>query len=140
FLHQYKKPHKHTNIQPLTTTLLPPLPIYSHKLNNIKHVKKGPQVPIPNDLSNQPPPLNLLQSPPLINLNNNFPLNPTTKHIQTNPKHLKIKALHPQQTPPPLSHLHISLINNPLPTKPPKHPKNHPIYFQKPTSHAVKPY
>lgn len=66
FLDQYKKAHKDTNIEALSTTVLAPLGIYSDKVKNIKDVKKGAQVAIPNDVSNQARALKLLESAGLI--------------------------------------------------------------------------
>lgn len=39
-LDQYKKAHKDTNIEALSTTVLAPLGIYSDKVKNIKDIKK----------------------------------------------------------------------------------------------------
>ncbi|MGC7638015.1 dipeptide ABC transporter glycylmethionine-binding lipoprotein [Staphylococcus epidermidis] len=140
FLDQYKKAHKDTNIEALSTTVLAPLGIYSDKLKNIKDVKKGAQVAIPNDVSNQARALKLLESAGLIKLKKNFGLNGTTKDIESNPKDLKIKAVDAQQTARALSDVDISVINNGVATKAGKDAKKDPIYLEKASSDAVKPY
>ena len=140
FLDQYKKAHKDTNIEALSTTVLAPLGIYSDKVKNIKDVKKGAQVAIPNDVSNQARALKLLESAVLINLKKNFGLNGTTKDIESNPKDLKIKAVDAQQTARALSDVDISVINNGVATKAGKDAKKDPIYLEKASSDAVKPY
>lgn len=140
FLDQYKKAHKDTNIEALSTTVLAPLGIYSDKVKNIKDVKKGAQVAIPNDVSNQARALKLLESAGLINLKKNFGLNGTTKDIESNPKDLKIKAVDAQQTARALSDVDISVINNGVATKAGKDAKKDPIYLEKASSDAVKPY
>ncbi|MBB1176463.1 MetQ/NlpA family ABC transporter substrate-binding protein [Staphylococcus epidermidis] len=140
FLDQYKKAHKDTNIEALSTTVLAPLGIYSDKVKNIKDVKKGAQVAIPNDVSNQARALKLLESAGLIKLKKNFGLNGTTKDIESNPKDLKIKAVDAQQTARALSDVDISVINNGVATKAGKDAKKDPIYFEKASSDAVKPY
>ena len=140
FLDQYKKAHKGTNIEALSTTVLAPLGIYSDKVKNIKDVKKGAQVAIPNDVSNQARALKLLESSALIKLNKNFGLNGTTKYIESNPKDLKIKAVDAQQTARALSDVDISVINNGVATKAGKDAKKDPIYLEKASSDAVKPY
>ena len=140
FLDQYKKAHKDTNIEALSTTVLAPLGIYSDKVKNIKDVKKGAQVAIPNDVSNQARALKLLESAGLIKLKKNFGLNGTTKDIESNPKDLKIKAVDAQQTARALSDVDISVINNGVATKAGKDAKKHPIYLEKASSDAVKPY
>lgn len=140
FLDQYKKAHKDTNIEALSTTVLAPLGIYSDKVKNIKDVKKGAQVAIPNDVSNQARALKLLESAGLIKLKKNFGLNGTTKDIESNPKDLKIKAVDAQQTARALSDVDISVINNGVATKAGKDAKKDPIYLEKASSDAVKPY
>ena len=140
FLEQYKKAHKDTNIEALSTTVLAPLGIYSDKVKNIKDVKKGAQVAIPNDVSNQARALKLLESAGLIKLKKNFGLNGTTKDIESNPKDLKIKAVDAQQTARALSDVDISVINNGVATKAGKDAKKDPIYLEKASSDAVKPY
>lgn len=140
FLDQYKKAHKDTNIEALSTTVLAPLGIYSDKVKNIKDIKKGAQVAIPNDVSNQARALKLLESAGLIKLKKNFGLNGTTKDIESNPKDLKIKAVDAQQTVRALSDVDISVINNGVATKAGKDAKKDPIYLEKASSDAVKPY
>ena len=140
FLDQYKKAHKDTNIEALSTTVLAPLGIYSDIVKNIKDVKKGAQVAIPNDVSNQARALKLLESAGLIKLKKNFGLNGTTKDIESNPKDLKIKAVDAQQTARALSDVDISVINNGVATKAGKDAKKDPIYLEKASSDAVKPY
>lgn len=140
FLDQYKKAHKDTNIEALSTTVLAPLGIYSDKVKNIKDIKKGAQVAIPNDVSNQARALKLLESAGLIKLKKNFGLNGTTKDIESNPKDLKIKAVDAQQTARALSDVDISVINNGVATKAGKNAKKDPIYLEKASSDAVKPY
>ncbi|MCO6202180.1 dipeptide ABC transporter glycylmethionine-binding lipoprotein [Staphylococcus epidermidis] len=140
FLDQYKKVHKDTNIEALSTTVLAPLGIYSDKVKNIKDIKKGAQVAIPNDVSNQARALKLLESAGLIKLKKNFGLNGTTKDIESNPKDLKIKAVDAQQTARALSDVDISVINNGVATKAGKDAKKDPIYLEKASSDAVKPY
>lgn len=140
FLDQYKKAHKDTNIEALSTTVLAPLGIYSDKVKNIKDVKKGAQVAIPNDVSKQARALKLLESAGLIKLKKNFGLNGTTKDIESNPKDLKIKAVDAQQTARALSDVDISVINNGVATKAGKDAKKDPIYLEKASSDAVKPY
>ncbi|OAN21790.1 methionine ABC transporter substrate-binding protein [Staphylococcus capitis] len=140
FLDQYKKAHKDAKIQTLSTTVLAPLGIYSDKIKNIKDVKKGAQVAIPNDVSNQARALKLLESAGLIKLKKNFGLNGTTKDIESNPKDLKIKAVDAQQTARALSDVDISVINNGVATKAGKDAKKDPIYLEKVSSDAVKPY
>ncbi|MFI9031310.1 dipeptide ABC transporter glycylmethionine-binding lipoprotein [Staphylococcus pasteuri] len=140
FLDQYKKAHKDAKISAMSTTVLAPLGIYSDKIKDIKDVKKGAQVVIPNDVSNQARALKLLESAGLIKLKKDFGLNGTTKDIVDNPKNLKIKAVDAQQTARALSDVDISVINNGVATKAGKNPKKDPIYLEDQNSDAVQPY
>lgn len=139
FLDQYKKAHKGTKISALSTTVLAPLGIYSDKIKDVKKVKDGAKVVIPNDVSNQARALKLLEAAGLIKLKKDFGLAGTVKDITSNPKHLKITAVDAQQTARALSDVDIAVINNGV-TKAGKDPKNDPIFLEKSNSDAVKPY
>ncbi|HHW5651648.1 TPA: dipeptide ABC transporter glycylmethionine-binding lipoprotein [Staphylococcus aureus] len=140
FLDQYKKAHKGTKISALSTTVLAPLSIYSDKIKDVKKVKDGAKVVIPNDVSNQARALKLLEAAGLIKLKKDFGLAGTVKAITSNPKHLKITAVDAQQTARALSDVDIAVINNGVATKAGKDPKNDPIFLEKSNSDAVKPY
>ncbi|HAR3509051.1 TPA: dipeptide ABC transporter glycylmethionine-binding lipoprotein [Staphylococcus aureus] len=138
FLDQYA--HKGTKISALSTTVLAPLGIYSDKIKDVKKVKDGAKVVIPNDVSNQARALKLLEAAGLIKLKKDFGLAGTVKDITSNPKHLKITAVDAQQTARALSDVDIAVINNGVATKAGKDPKNDPIFLEKSNSDAVKPY
>lgn len=140
FLDQYKKAHKGTKISALSTTVLAPLGVYSDKIKDVKKVKDGAKVVIPNDVSNQARALKLLEAAGLIKLKKDFGLAGTVKDITSNPKHLKITAVDAQQTARALSDVDIAVINNGVATKAGKDPKNDPIFLEKSDSDAVKPY
>lgn len=123
FLDQYKKAHKGTKISALSTTVLAPLGIYSDKIKDVKKVKDGAKVVIPNDVSNQARALKLLEAAGLIKLKKDFGLAGTVKDITSNPKHLKITAVDAQQTARALSDVDIAVINNGVATKAGKDPK-----------------
>ena len=131
FLDQYKKAHKGTKISALSTTV---------KIKDVKKVKDGAKVVIPNDVSNQARALKLLEAAGLIKLKKDFGLAGTVKDITSNPKHLKITAVDAQQTARALSDVDIAVINNGVATKAGKDPKNDPIFLEKSDSDAVKPY
>lgn len=140
FLNEYKKAHKDAKIEAISTTVLAPLGIYSKKVKNIKDIKDGAEVTIPNDISNQARALKLLESAGLLKLKDNFGLNGTIKDIQSNPKNIKIKAVDAQQTARALDDVDFSVINNGVATKAGLDAKNDPIYLEKTSSDAVKPY
>lgn len=140
FLNEYKKAHKDAKIEALSTTVLAPLGIYSKKVKDVKDIKDGAQVTIPNDVSNQARALKLLEKAGLLKLNDNFGLSGKTKDIKSNPKHLKIKAVDAQQTARALDDVDFSVINNGVATKAGLDAKKDPIFLEKSSSDAVKPY
>ncbi|MDT0738836.1 dipeptide ABC transporter glycylmethionine-binding lipoprotein [Staphylococcus haemolyticus] len=140
FLNEYKKAHKDAKIEAISTTVLAPLGIYSKKVKDIKDIKDGAEVTIPNDVSNQARALKLLESAGLLKLKDNFGLNGTIKDIQSNPKNIKIKAVDAQQTARALDDVDFSVINNGVAMKAGLNAKKDPIYLEKITSDAVKPY
>ncbi|MEB7824659.1 dipeptide ABC transporter glycylmethionine-binding lipoprotein [Staphylococcus chromogenes] len=140
FLEEYKKANKGTEITPIRTSVLAPLGIYSEKLKDIKEVKNGAKVVIPNDVSNQARALKLLEKAGLIKLNDNFGLSSSIKDIKDNPKNLDIKAVDAQQTARALSDVDISVINNGVATKAGLDAKKDPLFLEDAKGNATKPY
>lgn len=140
FLSEYKKAHKDAYISSLSTTVLAPLGIYSDDIKNIKKVKNGAEVIVPNDVSNQARSLKLLEAAGLIKLDKDFDLSGSIKDIKENPKKLKFKAVDAQQTARALSDVDLSVINNGVASKAGLNPKKDPIYTENAENDAVKPY
>lgn len=140
FLEEYKKANKGTEITPIRTSVLAHLGIYSEKLKDIKEVKNGAKVVIPNDVSNQARALKLLEKAGLIKLNENFGLSSSIKDIKDNPKNLDIKAVDAQQTARALSDVDISVINNGVATKAGLDAKKDPLFLEDAKGNATKPY
>lgn len=140
FLNEYKKTHKNAKISAASTTVLSPLGIYSDKIKDIKKVKNGAKVIVPNDVSNQARSLKLLESAGLIKLDKNFGLTGSIKDIKDNPKHLKIKAVDAQQTARALSDVDLSVVNNGVASKAGLNPKKDPLYIEDSKAKAVEPY
>lgn len=140
FLNEYKKANEGTDITPIRTTVLAPLGIYSDKIDDIKDVKDGAKVIIPNDVSNQARSLKLLEKADLLELNDDFGLSSTTKDIKDNPKNLDIQAVDAQQTARALSDVDISVINNGVATKAGLDAKKDPTFLEDSDTDATKPY
>ncbi|CAM3124950.1 dipeptide ABC transporter glycylmethionine-binding lipoprotein [Staphylococcus argensis] len=140
FLNEYKKAHKDAKISAASTTVLAPLGIYSKKIKNIKDVKNGAEVVIPNDVSNQARSLKLLEKAGLIKLKKDAGLTASPKDIENNIKDLKIKVVDAQQTARALDDVDFAVVNNGVASKAGLDPKNDPIYLEKASSDSVKPY
>lgn len=140
FLHEYEKANKGTHITPIRTTVFAPLGIYSKKIKDIKDLKKGAKVVIPNDVSNQARALKLLESAGYIKLSKDFGLKGSKKDIVENKKDLDIKVVDAQQTARSLDDVDIAVINNGVASKSGLDPKKDPIFLEKDNTNTSKPY
>ncbi|EAH6258547.1 methionine ABC transporter substrate-binding protein, partial [Campylobacter coli] len=70
FLEEYNA-QKGTNLTPTTPVVIAPVGIYSKTIKDLKNLKKGARVAIPNDATNESRALELLEKAGLIELNQN---------------------------------------------------------------------
>jgi D-methionine transport system substrate-binding protein len=110
FMDQWNKAHK-SNIVSIGKTVRAPLRLYSKKVKNVSDIKKGDQITIPNDSTNEGRALHLLQSAGLIKVDSKVEL-PTPKNITQNKLNLKITAVDAAQTPRSLTDAAGAVINN----------------------------
>ena len=110
YLNNWNKAH-HTDLVSIGNTVLAPLMIFSKKVKNIKQIKSGDEIAIPNDPTNQARALQLLEDAKIISLKGNSKL-PTPNDIVKNPKKVKITPLDASQTARSLNDVTISIINN----------------------------
>lgn len=111
FLDNYNKEHG-TNLVSIGNTVNAPLGIYSDKLKDVKELKDGAKVAIPNDVTNGGRALLLLQTAGLIKVDPAKKQTPTVSDITENKKDLKITELDAAQTARALSDVAISVINS----------------------------
>ncbi|MCI1553239.1 MAG: MetQ/NlpA family ABC transporter substrate-binding protein [Levilactobacillus sp.] len=128
FMQQWNKAHK-THIVSIGKTMRAPLRLYSKKVKSVSDIKKGDQITIPNDSTNEGRALHLLQSAGLIKVNNKLAL-PTPKNITENKLHLKITPVDAAQTPRSLSDAAGAVINNEFAAEA-KLPNSETIYKEK---------
>ncbi|MFC6290793.1 MetQ/NlpA family ABC transporter substrate-binding protein [Levilactobacillus angrenensis] len=128
FMQQWNKAHK-TNIVSIGKTMRAPLRLYSKKVKSVADIKKGDQITIPNDSTNEGRALHLLQSAGLIKINNKLAL-PTPKNITQNKLNLKITPVDAAQTPRSLSDAAGAVINNEFAAEA-KLPNSETIYKEK---------
>ena len=88
-----------------------PFGAYSRKIKNIKDLKNGATIAIPNDPSNGGRALILLAKHGLIELKDPKSLTPTALEIVKNPKKLKFKELEAPLLPRALADVDLALIN-----------------------------
>lgn len=111
FLDNYNKEHG-TNLVSIGNTVNAPLGIYSDKLKDVKELKDGAKVAVPNDVTNGGRALLLLQTAGLIKVDPAKKQTPTVSDITENKKDLKITELDAAQTARALSDVAISVINS----------------------------
>lgn len=111
YFEKFKTDHK-LDLVSLGNTVLAPMGIYSSGLKDIKELKDGGKVAIPNDASNGGRALLLLQDVGLIKLKEGVGIAPTVKDIIENPKNLKIVELVATQIPRSIKDVDIAAINN----------------------------
>lgn len=111
YFEKFKADHK-LDLSSLGYTVLAPMGIYSSTLKNIKDIKEGGKVAIPNDASNGGRALLLLQDGGLIKLKEGLGITPTLKDVIENPKNIKISELVATQIPRSIKDVDIAVINN----------------------------
>lgn len=109
FQADWNKKHK-TNIVTLGTTVIAPMSLFSKKITNIKQLKKGDRVAIPNDVTNEGRALQLLESAGLIELDN--AKIPNLQDITKNKVGIKISSLDAGQTAKSLDDVTAACVNS----------------------------
>ena len=108
YLEEFNK-NKGTHLVKTAGVHLEPMGVYSKKIKDIKELKDGSTVAIPNDPTNESRALDVLASAGLIKLNDN-PLK-TPLDITENPKKLKFEEIESAQVPRTLDDVTIAVIN-----------------------------
>ncbi|WP_312039665.1 MetQ/NlpA family ABC transporter substrate-binding protein [Macrococcoides bohemicum] len=139
FLDQFKKDHK-LKLSVVGTTVFAPLGAYTKKIQDIKDVKKGDTIAIPDDVTNQARALKLLEQAGLLKLSSDFGLFGGPDKIEENKLDLKIKPIDAQQTPRVLEDVAVSIINNGVAARAGLNPKDDPIYLEDADNKDVAPY
>ena len=112
YLDSYNKDRKSSLVAvPNGKVHVEPFGAYSSKIKNIKDLKDGATVAIPNDPSNGGRALLLLQKHGLIELKDATKLTSTALDIAKNPKKLKFKELEAPLLPRALADVDLALIN-----------------------------
>ncbi|MDO5291320.1 MAG: MetQ/NlpA family ABC transporter substrate-binding protein [bacterium] len=88
-----------------------PFGIYAGKSSDLKNLKEGATVAVPNDTTNEARALLLLEAQGLIKLDPNAGLNATVVDIKENPLNLKIKEIEAAQIARSLQDVDIACIN-----------------------------
>lgn len=111
YFEQFKKDHK-LDLTSAGYTVLAPMGIYSSNIKDLKELKNGDKVAIPNDATNGGRALLLLQDAGLIKLKDGVGITPTVKDITENPKKLEVIPLDATQIPRSIKDVACAAINN----------------------------
>ncbi|MEH7381129.1 MetQ/NlpA family ABC transporter substrate-binding protein [Bacillus sp. JJ1533] len=101
------------DLVPIATTYLAPMAIYSDNLKDVKEIKDGAKIALPNDVSNQGRALLLLQEAGLLKLVDNYDgLGSIEEAVVENPKNIELIPTAPAQIPRALPDVDAGVINN----------------------------
>ncbi|MEK4626842.1 MAG: MetQ/NlpA family ABC transporter substrate-binding protein [Solibacillus sp.] len=125
---------------PLGSTVFAPLGLYSEKIKDIKEIKEGDKIAIPDDPSNQARALRLLESAGFIQLAEDFGLFGDPSKITANKLNLDIIPMTAQQTPHVLPDVVAAVINNGIAGQAGLNPGEDPIYRELAEDESVFPY
>ena len=106
-----EKEDKGFKLSVIGETLIAPLGVYSNTLSDIKDIKVGGKIAIPNDATNEGRALKLLESAGLIKVNEDAGYTPTLSDITENTKNIEFVEVEAGQTARLLPDVDASVIN-----------------------------
>ena len=106
-----EKEDKWFKLSVIGETLIAPLGVYSNTLSDIKDIKVGGKIAIPNDATNEGRALKLLESAGLIKVNEDAGYTPTLSDITENTKNIEFVEVEAGQTARLLPDVDASVIN-----------------------------
>ena len=109
FLSNFNKQNG-SDLVPIGKTILMRMGIYSDKVRNVKDLRDGAVVAIPNDPTNGGRGLLLLQKAGVIKLKDGIDFKATVNDVVANPKHLQFKELDAAQLPRSLADVDAAVI------------------------------
>ena len=111
YLQNFMEEHKEVKLVSAGGVHIEPMGIYSKKVKDLKDLKDGATISIPNDPTNGGRALLVLQSAGLIKLKEGAPITATPQDIAENPKNLEFSELEAPQLPRALEDADIAIIN-----------------------------
>ncbi|MEU6385254.1 MetQ/NlpA family ABC transporter substrate-binding protein [Streptomyces bauhiniae] len=111
FLDDFNK-SKGTDLVSVVKAYLPPMGVYSHKVKDVRRLRDGATVGVPNDLTNEARALKLLASAGVIELKPGVGADASPADVTGNPRHLKFQEMEAAQLPRSLDDMDAAVINN----------------------------
>lgn len=139
YFEQFKK-DRNLDLTAIANTVLAPMAIYSSNLKDLKELKNGDKIAIPNDATNGGRALLLLQEAELIKLKEGSGITPTVKDIVENPKNLEVIPLVATQIPRSIKDVAAAAINNGVAVEAGYSPIEDSIYVEDTKKESAKNY
>ncbi|KGK89203.1 MetQ/NlpA family ABC transporter substrate-binding protein [Clostridium sp. HMP27] len=139
YFEQFKK-DRNLDLVSIANTVLAPMAIYSSNLKDLKELKDGDKIAIPNDATNGGRALLLLQEAGLIKLKEGSGITPTVKDIVENPKNFEVIPLVATQIPRSIKDVAVAAINNGVAVEAGYSPLEDSIYIEDTKKDSVKNY
>lgn len=110
YLEQFNK-DQNADLTYVAKVHIEPMGIYTKKNENIKNVKDGAVISVPNDVTNEGRALKLLEKAGVFQLDDSKGYNVTPSDIKNNPHHVQIKALEAAMLPRAIDDVDFAVIN-----------------------------
>ena len=111
YLNNFMEEHKEVKLKNVLGVHIEPMGIYSKKIKDLKDLKDGAMIAIPNDPTNGGRALLLLQKAGLLKLKDGVNEKATVQDIAENPHNLKFQEVEPAQVPRTLDDVAAAVIN-----------------------------
>lgn len=111
YLNNFMEEHKEVKLKNVLGVHIEPMGIYSKKIKNLKDLKDGAMIAIPNDPTNGGRALLLLQKAGLLKLKDGVNEKATVQDIAENPHNFKFQEVEPAQVPRTLDDVDAAVIN-----------------------------
>lgn len=119
-----------TKLKAIAKIHIEPMGIYSHKIKDLKDLKDGAKVAIPNDPTNGGRALLILQKAGLITLKDSSNITSTVQDVVKNDKHLQFVELEAAQIPRSIDDVDIAVINTNFAMEANLNPKNDALFLE----------
>jgi D-methionine transport system substrate-binding protein len=127
------------NLVPIASTLVVPLPLYSHKYDDVAAIPQGAKIAIPNDPTNQARALLVLQKAGLLKLKNGGSTLATPADIDAAASKVTVIPVDAAQTAPALNSADGAIVNNNFALTAGLDPKSA-LFQDDPKSETAEPY
>ena len=111
YLNDFVKEHKEMKLKNAAGIHIEPMGVYSRKINDLKDIKEGASISIPNDPTNGGRALMLLEKAGLLKLKEGVNETATVQDVVENPKNLKFEEVEAAQVPRTLEDVDAAVIN-----------------------------